>query len=204
MRRSATVPQEDINCVDKRMNYKSTVDYERFLKGQLQGYLDSISGYTGDRIEQLKNSRESADNALYFGALDNLQLAENTVDSYLRCMNKDIIQRNDYSSKVYTIQQELEGVRKEAQEKKQIAADAKERSSQLENPYTNTTWWETWFPLGRPIQKENVPVLISISILMLVFSLGIFLRFAGMELRFDSIQASTNSFLKNINSRKYP
>jgi hypothetical protein len=204
MRRSSPVPQEDTNCINKRLNYKSKVEYDRFLKGHLQGYLDSISGYTGDRIEQLKNSREPADNALYFGALDNLQLAENTVNSYLNCMNKDILQRNDYSSRIYNIQQELEDVRKEAVEKKQIANDAKERSSQLENPYNNTTWWETWFPLGRPIQKENVPVLISVSILMLVFSLGIFLRFAGMELRFDSIQASTNTFLKNINSRKYP
>ena len=122
----------------------------------------------------------------------------------MKCINKDILQRNDYASKIYTMQQELETTRKEAEAKKQSLKEAKERAEQLENPYNNTTRWETWFPLGRPIQKENVPVLISISIVMLIFSLGIFLRFAGMELRFQSIQTSTNSFLKNINSGKYP
>ena len=204
MRRSVTVPKEDMNCNDKRLNYKSKADFERFLKGQIQGYIDAISGYTGDRIQQLKNSNKPEDNALYFSAIDNLQLAENTLNSYIQCINKDIIQRNDYTSRLYTLQQEIEGVRKEAEDKKLIAKEAKERSNQLKDPYNNTTWWESWFPLGRPVQKESVPVLISVSILMLVFSLGIFLRFAGKELRFESIQNSANSFLTKVNSIKYP
>lgn len=203
MRRSANVPQQDRNCDDKRMNYRSKVDYERFLKGQIQGYINQISGYTGDQINVLKNAREPEKNAQYLTALDNLRLAENTLATTIQCINKDILQRNDYSSRIYTLQQELEGTRKQAAEKKEMAKEAKERSSQLENPYSNTTWWETWFPLGRPIQKESVPVLLSVSILMLVFSLGIFLRFAGMELKFESIQTSANSLLKSVNSRKY-
>jgi len=152
----------------------------------------------------LKNSRNPQDNALFFTAIDNLQLAENILSSYIQCINKDIIQRNDYSSRLYTLQQEVETVRKEAEEKKLIVKEAKERSSQLENPYNNTTWWETWFPLGRPIQKESVPVLISVSILMLVFSLGIFLRYAGMELKFEPIQSTANSLFTKLNSTKYP
>jgi hypothetical protein len=203
MRRSVVVPQQDINCNDKRLNYRTKVDYERFLKGQIQGYINQISGYTGDQIEVLKQSREPEQNALYFTAIDNLRLAENTLASHIQCINKDIIQRNDYSSRIYSLQQELEQTRKQAAEKKEIVKEAKERSAQLENPYSNTTWWETWFPLGRPIQKESVPVLLSISILMLVFSLGIFLRFAGMELKFESIQNSTRNLLKSVNSRKY-
>lgn len=198
------MPPQDVNCSDKRLNYKTTADFERFLKGQIQGYLDAIGGYTGDRIEQLKNSNKPEDNALYYSAIDNLQLAENTLSSYIQCINKDIIQRNDYTSKLYTLQQEIEDVRKEAQDKKETVKEAKERSTQLQNPYNNTTWWESWFPLGRPVRKESVPVLISVSILMLVFSLGIFLRFAGMELRFESIQNSANSFLTKVNSSKYP
>jgi hypothetical protein len=204
MRRSVTVPKEDMNCNDKRLNYKSMADYERFLKGQLQGYVDAIGGYNGGRIDELKNSNKPEENALYFSALENLQLAETTLNSYIQCINKDIIQRNDYTSRLYTLQKEIEGVRKEAEDKKLIAKEAKERSNQLQDPYNNTTWWETWFPLGRPLRKESVPVLLSVSILMLVFSLGIFLRYAGMELKFESIQNSANSLLSKVNSSKYP
>lgn len=204
MRRSVTVPPQDMNCNDKRRNYQSKADFDRFLKGQIQGYISQISGYTGDQIQALKDSKKPEENALFFAAIDNLQLAENLLNSHIQCLNKDIIQRNDYSSRLYSMQQELEKIRKEAEEKKLIAKEAKERSTQLENPYNNTTWWETWFPLGRPIQKESVPVLISVSILMLVFSLGIFLKFAGMELKFESIQQSANSLLTKVNSTKYP
>jgi hypothetical protein len=201
MRRVAAVPTQDATCSTYRLNYRTTQDFERSAKVALQGYLNTIRGYTGSRIEQLKASNVVADTALYNTALQTLQLAENNAQAYIKCINGDVIQRNDYSSRIYSIQQELETLRKEVQAKKEIVTEAKERSTQLENPYNNTTWWETWFPLGRPIQKENVPVLLSVSILMLVFSLGIFLRFAGKELRFESIGTSTNSFLKNMNRR---
>lgn len=204
MKRATPVPAMDSTCNDKRLNYKSKADFDRFLKGQLQGYMDAISGYTGDQISTLKNSKKQNDTIQYLDAVAKLQTAETIVNSYIKCINKDILQRNDYSSKIYNLQQELESVRKEAEAKKEAVREAKERAAQLENPYNTTSRWESWFPLGRPIQKENVPVLISVSIVMLIFSLGIFLRFAGMELRFESLQTSTNSFLKNINSGKYP
>lgn len=197
MRRVTSLPAQDATCIDKRLNYKSKADFERFLKGQIQGYLDTISGYTGAQIEELKNSKDPAKNSLYMTALTNLQLAENNLNSHIQCLNKDILQRNDYSSKMYSIQQEIEGLRKEVKQKKEIVDEAKERANLLENPYSNTTWNETWFPLGRPIQKENVPVLLATSILMLVFSLGIFLRFAGLEVRIDSLRSNANSLMRS-------
>ncbi len=203
MRRATTIPSQDQTCSTKRLAYKSMADFERIGKPDIQSKLDTISGYTGAQIEALMSSTDGAKKTEYYGLLSKLQVLENDLDAYINCINNDIIQRNDYSSRLYTLQQEIESTRKEVQDKKQIANDARERSDQIENPYNKTTWWESWFPLGRPIRKENVPVLISISILMLVFSLGIFLRFAGKELRFESITNSTNSLLKNINSRKY-
>ena len=204
MKRATTVPAMDSTCNDKRLNYKSKADFDRFLKSQLQNNMNAINGFTGAQIQTLKNSKKANENAQYNKAISTLQVAENIVNSYIKCINKDILQRNDYSSKIYNLQQEVESVRKEAEAKKEAVREAKERAAQLENPYNTTSRWESWFPLGRPIQKENVPVLISVSIVMLIFSLGIFLRFAGMELRFESLQTSTNSFLKNINSGKYP
>jgi hypothetical protein len=104
---------------------------------------------------------------------------------------------------MYTLQQDIENLRKELKEKQETVNEAKERSETLRDPYTKTTWWELWFPLGRPMKKEHVPVLLSVSIFMLIFSLGIFLRFAGFELRFEAIQSTVNSYVKPTNARKY-
>jgi leucyl-tRNA synthetase len=178
--------------------------FESNAKPRIQSMIDAIGGYSGDQVMNLKNSRDVNENATYNRLIDQLQIAENTLNSGITCIQKDILQRNDYSSKLYTLQQEVEQARKTSLERKQTAEEAKERSMEVQNPYANTTWWETWFPLGRPIQKDNVPVLLSVSVLMLVFSLGIFLRFAGQELKFVPISPSVNSLLKNINPRKYP
>ena len=203
MRRAQQLPKEDAACVAKSANYSTMANYERFLKGHIQGYVDAISGYTGLQIQNIKKETGAKPESLILDLLGKLQMAENILDSNIKCINKDILQRNEYSSRLYTLQQDIEVLRKEAAEKKQIVEEAKERSSLLENPYNNTTWWETWFPLGRPIRKENVPVLLSVSIFMLIFSLGVFLRMAGMELKLDSVTTSVNSVLKNVNPRKY-
>ncbi len=208
MRRSVQVPPQDATCNTVRPNYTSEQAFTAFRDADgpddVKTLLNGFKNISGNEMMRNKNSADPTLQNNYFKYLGDLMLVENVLTKHLNCLNKDIVQRNDYTSKIYTLQQELESVRKEATEKKQTAKDAEERASQLENPYTKTTWWELWFPLGRPIQKDNVPVLLSVSIVMLVISLGIFLRFAGLELRFDSVQTSTNSFLKNIQPRKYP
>lgn len=206
MRRALNVPALDATggCPQLRMNYQTMASYNANLKPTLDTLVNSISSATGSRMEILRQSRVTTEIQEYDQKLTNLGTLENTVNETIKCLNKDMLQRNEISSRIYELQQQVEGVRKELQETKQTTETAKERANEIENPYAQTTWWQNWFPLGRPIRKESVPVLLSVSILMLVFSLGIFLRFAGMELRFESVTTSTNSFLKNLNSRKYP
>jgi hypothetical protein len=204
MRRATPIPPEDRNCNPNRLAYKSMAAFETNGKPRIQPFLDAIGGYSGDQVMNLKNSRDVNENATYNTLISQLQIAENTVNSFINCIQKDILQRNDFTARLYSLQQEVEEARKIAKTRKETVAEAKERSAEIQNPYNNTTYWESWFPLGRPIQKENVPVLLSVSILMLVFSLGIFLRLAGQDLQFVSLAASTNSFVKNIAPRKYP
>lgn len=204
MRRAVTVPEQDRNCSTNRLAYKTMADFDRIAKPQLQPFIDAISSYSGDQVIQMKDSRDVNQNATYNTLFSQLQVAENQLNSYIQCIQKDILQRNDFSSRLYNLQQEVEVARKASQQRKETAAEAKERVSDVTNPYTKTTWWESWFPLGRPIEKDNVPVLLSVSIFMLVFSLGIFLRMAGMELKLTSVESVTNSLTKNLNPRKYP
>lgn len=203
MRRQTSIPTVTPGCATARSNYSSQANYERFLKGQLQGYIDTLNGFTGDQVQVLINSRNSDDTMTYNQAISALQMAENTLSSTIQCIQSDILQRNEYSSKMYTLQQDIENLRKELKEKQETVSEAKERSETLRDPYTKTTWWELWFPLGRPMRKEHVPVLLSVSIFMLIFSLGIFLRFAGFELKFEAIQSTVNSYVKPTNARKY-
>lgn len=204
MRRVTPTPEQDRSCNTNRLSYKSMAAFETNAKPRIQPFMDAIGGYSGDQVMNLKNSRDVNENATYNTLISQLQVVENTLSSMTNCIQKDILQRNDFTSRLYNLQQEVEEARKQAANRKQTLAEAKERSAEIQNPYNNTTYWESWFPLGRPIQKENVPVLLSVSVLMLVFALGIFLRFAGQDLQFVSLASSTNSFFKNVAPRKYP
>jgi hypothetical protein len=204
MRRVTTVPEQDRNCNDIRMSYNSLQAYESTGKPSILPSITAIGSYSGDQVINFKNSRDGNETTLYNTLISRLQVAETQTNRFLKCLQTDILQRNDYTSRLYTLQQEVEEARKTAEERKQTASEAKERVSDVQDPYSKTTWWETWFPLGRPIQKENVPVLLSVSILMLVFSLGIFLRFAGQDLKFVPFSAVTNTLRTNLNPSKYP
>ena len=204
MRRVSSVPEQDRNCNDIRMNYQTLTAFENNAKPQIQPFINAINGYTADQVMSLKNSQDGNETIAYNTLVDQLNQAETQINRYMKCLQTDILQRSDFSSRLYSLQQDVEEARKKAAERKETVAEAKERVNDVQDPYSKTTWWETWFPLGRPIQKENVPVLLSVSILMLVFSLGIFLRFAGQEIKFVPFSAMTNTLRTNLNPSKYP
>ncbi len=201
MRRSSPTPPLDTSCNWLRQYYRTQDAYNNGLKLSLQPDIDTVLAINGSQIDGYKRSAQASDTMAYDNAMVALERAETTLNSLITCIQKDMMQRNTESSKLYTLQQELEELRKEAKDKKQIAEEAKERSNLLDSPYSKTTWYEGWFPLGRPLRKEAVPVLLTVSILMLVFATGVFLRLAGFELRLDSIASSFNVGRRTFNSR---
>jgi hypothetical protein len=187
MRALPSIPNEDGSCNTARQNYSSLEKYTTFKESTIFN-TDELATY----INQGQLEADIKDNSLpeaQQGITENLtKLAnkEENMNYYTRCISKDINQKQDISSEIYTIQKTLEQKREELKDKEEIAAQAKERASLLEKPYNKTTVWEAWFPLGRPLKKESVPVLLGLSIFFLVLSLGLFLRLASIELQFST------------------
>ena len=72
MRRAEVIPALDPGCTSKRNDYSSMANYERFLKGQLMGYINEISGLTGQAMINKKNSNNIMQNNEYTFYLDKL------------------------------------------------------------------------------------------------------------------------------------
>lgn len=139
------------------------------------------------------------------GNVNDLTVLNNKIDMWKGCIHRDWVKKTEISSQIYDAQQDVKQARRDTASQKQAAEEAKERASALENPYSKTTYWETWFPLGRPMRKENVPVLMGIAIFFLVFALGLFLRLSAIELQFVPIGTNvmrSNTALTNLFSRK--
>lgn len=186
MRAPPVIPAEDATCIRARENYSSQEKYNKF-KEQDIFYTDALDVYInggGLAADKIKNDGLAQQRMTEIQT--QLSAKEEMMGYYTRCISRDINQKQDISSEIYTIQKTLDTKREELKVKEEIAAQAKERASLLEKPYNKTTVWEAWFPLGRPLKKESVPVLLGLSIFFLVLSLGLFLRLASIELQFTA------------------
>ena len=188
MRAPVTPPSTSNECSDIRDKYSSLEAYQAYKESNPDTFnIDSLASYVNGGIlnaDLQKNDAAAQQNVSR--NLTSLQLKENTINRFLKCITGDISLLQGQSGKIYELETTLSEKTKEANSKEEIAKESKERAKLLETPYDKTTVWEAWFPLGRPLQKESVPVLLGISIFFLIFSLFMFLRLASIELQFKA------------------
>lgn len=199
MRRVRPIPTDTTNCSSLRANYQTM---ERFLQYKESSPLNTtdLEFYVGGLLEMdLRNQgtpqEQAAAQARLNDNLGKLRLAEQTVLNMTKCVQQDILSKQNYSGQIYSLQQEIEQKQQEVDSLEQTAKEAKERAQLLENPYTKTTVWESWFPLGRPLEKTSLPVLLSVALLFLVLSLGMFLRLANIELKLHFFEGTSSGYL---------
>lgn len=183
---TCTTYRPKYQTMEKFLEYKASspldlTDLQVYISSQLQPDLQG----SGNPSEQAAAQQRLTTN------LGKLAIAEQTVADMTKCIQQDILAQQRYSGKIYSLQQEIQTAQAEVDGMEQTASEAKERAQLLDNPYSKTTRWETWFPLGRPLEKNSLPVLLSISLLFLVLSLGMFLRLADIELKLHFFERSS-------------
>lgn len=123
-----------------------------------------------------------------------LRLMERSVDTLQKCLQEEILYKQNYANQIYNLQKEVQEKQDDVSSMEGVAKEAEERAKLLEEPYTKTTKWEGWFPLGRPLQQTSLPVLLSFALLFLVLSLGMFLRLAQISLRLEFFNSSGTAY----------
>lgn len=199
MRRVAPPPSESASCAPLRTNYQSM---ERFLQYKETSPLNTtdLGVYVSSQLESdLQNQgtpqEQASAQARVNANLGKLRLAEQSVANMSKCVQQDILSKQNYSGQIYNLQKEIEEKQSDLDTSEQTAKEAKERAQLLENPYTKTNVWESWFPLGRPLEKSSLPVLLSLALLLLVLSLGMFLRLANIDLKLHFFEGSSTGYL---------
>lgn len=184
MRAPVTPPSLSNECASIRGYYSSLESYQS-VKGELN--IDSLASYiNGGSLDNDLRVNDAAAQQRVSTNLVSLQNKESSMNQILKCITGDIATLQREGGKIYDLEKQLSEKTKEANSKEEIAKEAKERAKTLETPYNKTSVWEAWFPLGRPLQKESVPVLLGISIFFLILSLFMFLRLASIELQFKA------------------
>lgn len=187
MRRVKTSPEAvgGPTCSELRPKYQSMETFLKYKetdlnKTELETY---VGGILASDLQNRGTPEQQAEaQGRLTSNLSTLRVLEQKVATMAKCVQQDIIQKQNYSGKIYTLQMELEQKQKDVDSMEAQAKEAEERSEFLDKPYSKTTRWESWFPLGRPLHQESLPVLLSFALLFLILSLGMFLRLTGIQL----------------------
>jgi hypothetical protein len=131
--------------------------------------------------------------------MNDLKNLETDVQSVLKCLQEEIVQRENISSDIYDLQQKAKEKKEQVETKDINVRSSKERAALLRDPYAETTVWESWFPLGRPLEKSSVPVLWTMALIFLIVSLGLFLYMAGFQLEVEIIKKAGEGFSNMFN-----
>ena len=76
--------------------------------------------------------------------------------------------------------------------------ESKERYESIKNPETNVSYYEGWFPIVRPMSEGALFGLFGSAIFMLLLSIFIFLRLAGVVINIQIPEIILPEFLMNI------
>ncbi len=131
--------------------------------------------------------------------LRSLRDTEVKMQEAMKCLNLEMNQRQSISSEIYTLNQNAKTKETEVKTKHENVKAAKERAELLRNPYEETTVWESWFPMGRPLERGSIPVLWFLSIVFLSISFGFFLQLMGVHLEIPGLEA-LGSWLTSLTS----
>jgi len=97
------------------------------------------------------------------------------------CIQSQIANLSGTSNDIHTVQQEILDINDEitkAQEELDIARD---RVAYIRHPEQHTSYYESWFPIDRPMHKSNIPIFIGVILFVFLFSIFMFMSIIGVD-----------------------
>jgi hypothetical protein len=81
---------------------------------------------------------------------------------------------------------ELINVKSEIEEAKKDLKISEERVATLRHPEKDRSYYESWFPLNRPLTNRTIIIILAIGVFFLILSFLIILKIFGFNLQFSA------------------
>jgi hypothetical protein len=127
--------------------------------------------------------------------------AESAISSMLRCLNN----QETIPTSIQNAQSTLMEIESKYDAQLEDIRIAKERVEMMRNPNQHVSFYESWFPMDKPLRKGSLPVLIGLSILFFTLFLGFVLATMTITISFDFefirfpwVIAAINKIVQNL------
>jgi hypothetical protein len=113
-------------------------------------------------------------------------LAETSADIFntTSCIQEKLTEIGGTTNTIQTTQQAIIDVTKRIEEEEANVAIAHDRVAYIRHPEREVSYYESWFPIDRPMRRESVPWFVVVTSFIAIFSLLVFLSLVGVDLSF--------------------
>lgn len=108
-----------------------------------------------------------------------LNIRETDLVSHLKCLQAEITRLTGGSSTVSDLYDQKAILQTQVQTKADALKIAKDRAALLTNPEQNTSIYESWFPLKRPLRSTTLLILTVFSLFFISVFLGLVMKQLG-------------------------
>ena len=106
------------------------------------------------------------------------------------CMNEIVNNLSGLTNNIQGLQDLILSSNKELAQAEEHVSIARDRVGYIRNPDKNTSFYESWFPLDRPMQPTSIPVFVAVNTFLFMAGIFLLMTFFGFKISFPE---STNS-----------
>jgi len=134
--------------------------------------------------------------------------AEKDIINTLVCMQQQISKLKSTTNNIQDAQQEVISINEQIKNEEANADIARDRVAYIRNPEQHTSFYESWFPMDRPMRLGSVPIFIGVSAFLFIFIILIILAAMGANITFQLPPASTTpnplfEILRNVSTLEW-
>jgi hypothetical protein len=149
---------------------------------------DNFSAWTSTKQTTLNSITTSSNPTIANQA--SLNSASNEIFNMIGCLQEKISRGSNTTNEIQSAQSSIINLNKEILEAETDVDIAKDRVAYLRNPEDRSSYYESWFPMGRPMHNLSVPFFIAINSFLVIFIILILFTFMGMNISFISLQGN--------------
>ena len=111
-----------------------------------------------------------------------LNEASQDIFNLVACLNEKLKDVGQTTNDIQDAQSSILELNKEIREAEEHVKIAKDRVAYIRNPDQHTSYYESWFPMGRPMQPDSIPIFIAVDTFLFIFIILILSSYFGLNI----------------------
>ena len=111
-----------------------------------------------------------------------LNEASQDIFNLVACLNEKLKDVGQTTNDIQDAQSSILELNKEIREAEEHVKIAKDRVAYIRNPDQHTSYYESWFPMGRPMQPDSITIFIAVDTFLFIFIILILSSYFGLNI----------------------